>query len=94
MLIVATTIDNIRDKNYVECMKSNYDIVRLIQDYDTKTRKFKFKDGDSEMKNEDVAEIFGLTNKDKKLLSTTTSTRSDLHFVKKYFMGYKKIIKI
>ncbi|PQM34479.1 nucleolin-like [Prunus yedoensis var. nudiflora] len=34
----------------VECMKSNYDIVRLIKDYDTKTRKFKFNDGHSEMK--------------------------------------------
>ncbi|KAI5317853.1 hypothetical protein L3X38_037560 [Prunus dulcis] len=77
----------------VECMKSNYDIVRLIQDYDRKTRKFKFNDGDSEMKSQDVAEIFGLPNKGKKLPSTTTSTRLDFHFVKKYFIGYKKITK-
>ncbi|CAL9025192.1 unnamed protein product [Prunus brigantina] len=74
-------------------MKSNYDIVRLIQDYDTKMRKFKFYDGDSEMKGQDVAEIFGLPNRGKKLPSTTTSTRLDLHFVKKYFMGSKKITK-
>ncbi|PQP93961.1 bromodomain adjacent to zinc finger domain protein 1A-like [Prunus yedoensis var. nudiflora] len=74
-------------------MKSNYDIVRLIQVYDTKTKKFKFNDGDSEMKSQDMAEIFGLPNRGKKLPSTTTSTRPDLHFVKKYFMGYKKITK-
>ncbi|CAL9007057.1 unnamed protein product [Prunus brigantina] len=77
----------------VECMKSNYDIVRLIQVYDTKTKKFKFNDGDSEMKSKDVAEIFGLPNSGKKLPSTTTSTRPKLHFVEKYFMRYKKITK-
>ncbi|KAI5336414.1 hypothetical protein L3X38_015681 [Prunus dulcis] len=69
----------------VECMKSNYDIVRLIQVYDTKTKKFRFNDGDSEMKSQDVDEIFGLPNRGKKLPSTTTSTRPDLQFVKKYF---------
>ncbi|KAI5324582.1 hypothetical protein L3X38_033655 [Prunus dulcis] len=74
-------------------MKSNYDIVRLIQVYDTKTKKFKFNDGDSEMKSLDVAEIFGLPNRGKKLPSTTTSTRLDLHFVMKYLTGYKKITK-
>ncbi|KAL6293999.1 hypothetical protein ACE6H2_002141 [Prunus campanulata] len=37
-----------------KCMKSNYDIVRLIQVYDTKTKKFKFNDGGSEMKSQDV----------------------------------------
>ncbi|KAI5317851.1 hypothetical protein L3X38_037558 [Prunus dulcis] len=77
----------------VECMKSNYDIVRLIQVYDTKTKKFRFDDGDSEMKSQDVSEIFGLPNRGKKLPSTTTSTRPNLHFVKKYFSGYKKITK-
>ena len=77
----------------LECMKSNYDIVRLIQVYDTKTKKFKFNDGDSEMKSKDVAEIFGLPNSGKKLPSTTTSTRPKLHFVEKYFMRYKKITK-
>ncbi|CAL2266424.1 unnamed protein product [Prunus armeniaca] len=69
----------------VKCMKSNYDIVRLIQVYDTKTKKFKFNDGDSEMKSKDVAEIFGLPNSGKKLPSTTTSTRPKLQFVEKYF---------
>ncbi|PQM34965.1 nucleolin-like [Prunus yedoensis var. nudiflora] len=77
----------------VECMKSNYDIVRLIKDYDTKTRKFKFNDGHSEMKIQDVAEIFGLPDRGNKLPSTTSSTRPNLHFVKKYFSGYKKITK-
>ncbi|BFG20572.1 hypothetical protein CerSpe_068460 [Prunus speciosa] len=77
----------------VECMKSNYDIVRLIKDYDTKTRKFKFNDGHSEMKSQDVAEIFGLPDRGNKLPSTTSSTRPNLHFVKKYFSGYKKITK-
>ncbi|XP_020424576.1 nucleolin-like [Prunus persica] len=77
----------------VECMKSNYDIVRLIQVYDTKTKKVRFNDGDSEMKSQDVDEIFGLPNRGKKLPSTTTSTRPDLQFVKKYFTGYKKITK-
>ncbi|KAI5313574.1 hypothetical protein L3X38_042750 [Prunus dulcis] len=51
----------------VKCMKSNSDIVRLIQVYDTKTKKFKFNDGDSEMKSQDVAEIFGLSNRGKNL---------------------------
>ncbi|KAL6289330.1 hypothetical protein ACE6H2_006840 [Prunus campanulata] len=74
-------------------MKSNYDIVRLIKDYDTKTRKFKFNDGHSEMISQDVVEIFGLPNRGKKLPSTTTSKRPDSHFVKKYFTGYKKITK-
>ncbi|CAL8116362.1 unnamed protein product [Prunus armeniaca] len=74
-------------------MKSNYDIVRLIQVYDTKTKKFKFNDGDSEMKSKDVAEIFGLPNSGKKLPSTTTSTRPKLQFVEKYFVRYKKITK-
>ncbi|CAL8130001.1 unnamed protein product [Prunus armeniaca] len=77
----------------VECMKSNYDIVRLIQVYDTKTKKFKFNDVDSEMKSNDVAEIFGLPNSGKKLPSTTTSTRPKLQFVEKYFARYKKITK-
>ncbi|CAL2227491.1 unnamed protein product [Prunus armeniaca] len=77
----------------VECMKSNYDIVRLIQVYDTKTKKFKFNDVDSEMKSNDVAEIFGLPNSGKKLPSTTTSTRPKLQFVEKYFAWYKKITK-
>ncbi|PQQ12383.1 nucleolin-like [Prunus yedoensis var. nudiflora] len=77
----------------LECMKSNYDIVRLIKDYDTKTRKFKFNDGHSEMKSQDVAEIFGLPNRRNKLPSTTSSTRPNSHFVKKYFTGYKKITK-
>ncbi|CAL2237230.1 unnamed protein product [Prunus armeniaca] len=74
-------------------MKSNYDIVRLIQVYDTKTKKFKFNNGDSEMKSKDVAEIFGLPNSGKKLPSTTTSTRPKLQFVEKYFARYKKITK-
>ncbi|XP_021809106.1 AT-rich interactive domain-containing protein 4B-like [Prunus avium] len=77
----------------LECMKSNYDIVRLIKDYDTKTRKFKFNHGHSEMKSQDVAEIFGLPNRGNKLPCTTSSTRPDSHFVKKYFTGYKKITK-
>ncbi|CAL9018265.1 unnamed protein product [Prunus brigantina] len=77
----------------VECMKSNYDIVRLIQVYDTKKKKFKFNDGDSEMKSTDVAEIFGLPSSGKKLPNTTTSTRPKLNFVKKYFAQYKKITK-
>ncbi|KAI5331057.1 hypothetical protein L3X38_021183 [Prunus dulcis] len=37
----------------VECMKSNYDIVRLIQVYDTKTKKFRFNDGDKENEEND-----------------------------------------
>ncbi|KAL6272265.1 hypothetical protein ACE6H2_022957 [Prunus campanulata] len=66
----------------LECMKSNYDILRLIKDYDTKTRKFKSNDGHSEMKSQDVAEIFGLPNRRNKLPSTTSSTRPDSHFIK------------
>ncbi|PQM41364.1 nucleolin-like [Prunus yedoensis var. nudiflora] len=40
-----------------------------------------------------MAEIFGLPNRGNKLPSTTSSTRPDSLFVKKYFTGYKKITK-
>ncbi|VVA38965.1 PREDICTED: LOC18777057 [Prunus dulcis] len=77
-----------------ECQKSNRDIVRLIKYYDLKTKQFQFGSGDNcQITSRDMAEIFGLPNKGKKLPSTTTSTRMSLDFVKTYFTGAEKITK-
>ena len=78
----------------VECQKSNYQIIRLIRLYNPETKKFKFSEGNEyEITSNDVSEIFGLPNKGNKLPSTTTSTRTNLDFEKKYFKNSKKITK-
>lgn len=56
-----------------ECQKSNGDIVRLIKYYDPKTKQFQFGPGvKCQIASRDMAEIFGLPNKGKKLSNTTT----------------------
>ncbi|CAL2266425.1 unnamed protein product [Prunus armeniaca] len=78
----------------VECQKSNYQIIKLIRLYNPATKKFKFSEGNEhEITSNDVSDIFGLPNKGNKLPSTTTSTRTNLAFEKKYFEKSKKITK-
>ncbi|KAI5325713.1 hypothetical protein L3X38_034787 [Prunus dulcis] len=77
-----------------ECQKSNYQIIRLIKLYNPATKKFKFSEGNEyEITSNNVSDIFGLPNKGNKLPRTTTSTRTNLDFEKKYFKNSKKITK-
>ncbi|CAN6708562.1 unnamed protein product [Malus baccata var. baccata] len=73
--------------------KSDMDLIKIIQCYDSKQQQFKF--GDHEPKaitSEDVVEIFGLNNQGVELLNTDKSTKNMKDsFVKAYFAKQKII---
>ncbi|CAN6567532.1 unnamed protein product [Malus baccata var. baccata] len=74
--------------------KSDMDLIKIIQCYDSKQQQFKF--GDHEPKaitSEDVVEIFGLNNQGVELPNTDKSTKNMKDgFVKAYF-AKQKIVK-
>ncbi|CAN6547406.1 unnamed protein product [Malus baccata var. baccata] len=74
--------------------KSDMDLIKIIQCYDSKQQRFKF--GDHEPKaitSEDVIEIFGLNNQGVELPNTDKSTKNMKDsFVKSYF-AKQKIVK-
>ncbi|KAM1341434.1 hypothetical protein ACFX2F_005884 [Malus domestica] len=74
--------------------KSDMDLIKIIQCYDSKQQQFKF--GDHEPKaitSEDVVEIFGLNNQRVELPNTDKSTKNmNDSFVKAYF-AKQKIVK-
>ncbi|CAN6556000.1 unnamed protein product [Malus baccata var. baccata] len=74
--------------------KSDMDLIKIIQCYDSKQQRFKF--GDHEPKaitSEDVVEIFGLNNQGVELPNTDKSTKNMKDsFVKSYF-AKQKIVK-
>ncbi|RXH75175.1 hypothetical protein DVH24_029896 [Malus domestica] len=74
--------------------KSDMDLIKIIQCYDSKQQKFKF--GDYEPKaitSEDVVEIFGLNNQGVELPNTDKFTKNMKdNFVETYFVN-KKIVK-
>ncbi|KAM0993500.1 hypothetical protein ACFX2A_009279 [Malus domestica] len=71
--------------------KSDMDLIKIIQCYDSKQQQFKF--GDHEPKaitSEDVVEIFGLNNQGVELPNTDKSTKNMKdNFVKAYFAKQK-----
>ncbi|KAM1307293.1 hypothetical protein ACFX2H_009563 [Malus domestica] len=74
--------------------KSDMDLIKIIQCYDSKQQRFKF--GDHEPKaitSEDVVQIFGLNNQGVELPNTDKSTKNMKDsFVKTYF-AKQKIVK-
>ena len=74
--------------------KSDMDLIKIIQCYDSKQQKFKFGDHEPRgISSEDVAQIFGLNNQGVELPNTDKSTKNMKDsFVKTYFAN-QKIVK-
>ncbi|KAM1097205.1 hypothetical protein ACFX19_014888 [Malus domestica] len=74
--------------------KSDKDLIKIIQCYDSKQQQFKFEDHEPKaITSEDVVEIFGLNNQEVELPNTDKSTKNMKdNFVKAYF-AKQKIVK-
>ncbi|CAN6586092.1 unnamed protein product [Malus baccata var. baccata] len=74
--------------------KSDMDLIKIIQCYDSKQQRFKFGDHEpNAITSEDVVEIFGLNNQGVELPNTDKSTKNMKdNFVKSYF-AKQKIVK-
>ncbi|KAM2449589.1 hypothetical protein PS1_019677 [Malus domestica] len=74
--------------------KSDMDLIKIIQCYDSKQQRFKF--GDHEPKaitSEDVVQIFGLNNQGVELPNTDKSTKNMKDSIVKTYFAKQKIVK-